>query len=341
MTIKQHGGVFGRNPTFNDVTVEGTLTVNGEPISDFGTMAQQDANNVNIDGGAVDGITLGTNAPVTVARIDNIKIDGNTISSENTNGNIVLNPDGTGLVQVSNATKPQIELFNGKEWGSGDDGTMSSITTFTADGSGGGPRAVAEIEVYNNVGSSVPAGEFRFKTSQGGGAATFLECFRLDNNGDAIFFTNDGVSTITAGAKFDATSGNLVFPSGKGIDFSATAGTGTSELFDDYEEGTWTPTQGNFATWTSPTFNATYIKIGRIVTVSLTQTGGTISGNALQYIGGLPFAPKAGLRGTSTSSNANVLNVADLLAWDDANIYVISTTGSQASWCFSITYEVA
>ena len=26
MTIKQLGGVFGRNPTFNDVTIEGELT---------------------------------------------------------------------------------------------------------------------------------------------------------------------------------------------------------------------------------------------------------------------------------------------------------------------------
>lgn len=29
MTIKQQGGIFGRNPTFNDVDVEGALTVNG------------------------------------------------------------------------------------------------------------------------------------------------------------------------------------------------------------------------------------------------------------------------------------------------------------------------
>jgi hypothetical protein len=29
MTIKQQGGIFGRNPTFNDVTVDGTLTTSG------------------------------------------------------------------------------------------------------------------------------------------------------------------------------------------------------------------------------------------------------------------------------------------------------------------------
>jgi hypothetical protein len=65
MTIKQQGGIFGRNPTFNDVDVEGTLTVNGEPISDFGSMAQQDADSVNIDGGAIDGTTIGLTTPST------------------------------------------------------------------------------------------------------------------------------------------------------------------------------------------------------------------------------------------------------------------------------------
>jgi len=30
MTIKQQGGIFGRNPTFNDVTVDNDLTVNKE-----------------------------------------------------------------------------------------------------------------------------------------------------------------------------------------------------------------------------------------------------------------------------------------------------------------------
>lgn len=38
------------------------------------------------------------------ASVDNIKIDGNTISSTNTNGNIVLSPDGTGVVSISKAS---------------------------------------------------------------------------------------------------------------------------------------------------------------------------------------------------------------------------------------------
>jgi microcystin-dependent protein len=56
---------------------------------------------VDIDGGEVDGITLGTNSAVTEAQIDNIKIDGNAITSTNENGNIDLTPAGTGEVNIS------------------------------------------------------------------------------------------------------------------------------------------------------------------------------------------------------------------------------------------------
>lgn len=39
MTIKQQGGIFGRNPTFNDVDVEGTLTVDGSVIPSVSNIA--------------------------------------------------------------------------------------------------------------------------------------------------------------------------------------------------------------------------------------------------------------------------------------------------------------
>ncbi len=50
MTIKQNGGIFGRNPTFNDVTIEGQLTFDGD--IDIGSDLTVDGN-LNVDG-AVD-----------------------------------------------------------------------------------------------------------------------------------------------------------------------------------------------------------------------------------------------------------------------------------------------
>ena len=56
--------------------------------------------NIDVNSGAIDGVTIGTNSAVTDLRVDNIKIDGNTISSTDTNGNITIDPNGTGDVLI-------------------------------------------------------------------------------------------------------------------------------------------------------------------------------------------------------------------------------------------------
>jgi hypothetical protein len=105
------------------------------------------------------------------------------------------------------------------------------------------------------------------------------------------FYTGTAGSTLAG--EFNA-SGNLAFQSGNGIDFSATAGTGTSELFDDYEEGTFTPSLGG--TTSDPTISYTiqtgkYTKIGRLVYCEITIIISSFSGGSgnLQ-LEGLPFA---------------------------------------------------
>lgn len=45
MTIKQQGGIFGRNPTFNNVEVEGDLTVAGSTVPDPTNLAKLDTAN--------------------------------------------------------------------------------------------------------------------------------------------------------------------------------------------------------------------------------------------------------------------------------------------------------
>jgi hypothetical protein len=62
-------------------------------------------------------------------------------------------------------------------------------------------------------------------------------------------------------------AGNVVVASAQGIDFSATAGTGTSELLADYEEGTWTPTDSSGAALAFVLTKCRYTKIGRAVTI--------------------------------------------------------------------------
>ena len=88
-----------------------------------------------------------------------------------------------------------------------------------------------------------------------------------------VFSTSPSITTPTFVGDVTLSTGNLVIgTSGKGIDFSATPSTGTSELFADYEEGTYTATLTPDTSGTI-TLNGSvdlfkYTKIGRVVTIT-------------------------------------------------------------------------
>jgi hypothetical protein len=124
-----------------------------------------------------------------------------------------------------------------------------------------------------------------------------------DGVNEIVFSEPGGVERMrlsAASGDLRIATGNLVIgTSGKGIDFSAATPDGTgstgSEVLDDYEEGTWTPTISNGIT--SPTYSAqwgSYTKIGKTVYVrfSLAVTGGTLNSSHI-YFSGLPFATEA------------------------------------------------
>jgi hypothetical protein len=93
---------------------------------------------------------------------------------------------------------------------------------------------------------------------------------------------------ITLPGDVTLSTGNLVIgTSGKGIDFSATPGTGTSELLSDYEEGTWTPNIGGTATYFAQT--GRYTRVGRLVTFTGTIYINFLNTGSLTTISGLPF----------------------------------------------------
>ena len=105
-----------------------------------------------------------------------------------------------------------------------------------------------------------------------------------------VFSTSPSITTPTLVGDVTLSTGNLVVSSGKGIDFSATAGTGTSELFADYEEGDWTPNL--FAAGgANPTFTSSgrYTKIGRTVTATAFVTFTSTAGSIGMYMDGVPF----------------------------------------------------
>ena len=117
---------------------------------------------------------------------------------------------------------------------------------------------------------------------------------------DHLHLTN----SLVAGTSITATLGNVIAThgdvvigtSGHGIDFSAETGDAagmTSELLDDYEEGTWTPGFAFGGGTTSLTYavrGGVYTKIGNLVTVScicMIAVKGSSTGNTT--LTGLPF----------------------------------------------------
>jgi len=127
-------------------------------------------------------------------------------------------------------------------------------------------------------------------------------------------------------------NGNLVIgTSGKGIDFSATAGTGTSELLDDYEEGTWTPSLGGTATYAVQ--SGTYTKVGRIVSYKATLLMTSLGTGSQTTIGGLPFTALTGINGVDIGYYTNLAStVYSLYAYvSGTGITFVSSTGNNAS----------
>lgn len=114
-------------------------------------------------------------------------------------------------------------------------------------------------------------------------------------SGNNVLATSPSIATPTLTGDVQMSTGNLVVgTSGKGIDFSATPGIGTSELFSDYEEGTWSPGvtgDGGSAGAVAFTSLGYYTKVGRTVTlngyVSFTNLG---SWTGRIKITGVPFS---------------------------------------------------
>ncbi len=265
MTIKQNGGIFGRNPTFNDVTIEGDLTTES-------------------------GLT--TSGGITTS--------GNIISSEQ--GITTPTADGITIERPTGTSSPTPVELRMSTTSSASDWSTSNpwgrVAFYNKDTSGGGGKIHASMEI-RAAHTSGGRSKLAFKTTLNSG----------DTLADALVIDPDQGS----GRHVTVSDGNLVIgTSGNGIDFSATsdASGSSSELFDDYEEGTWTPvvadaeSGGNNCTMSAEPFTfGRYTKIGRLVNIEgsirISGVSGVTTSNSA-YITGLPFTPNStgsGLKG--------------------------------------------
>ena len=238
-----------------------------------------------------------------------VKIQGNasgtgvvTLTAPNTNTDRTITlPDGDislGVGIDDNATSTAITIDSGEKVGVGTTAPTAKLDvggqTDTTPATYGGTIRVGEgtqLDVNKVGGIDLPVADgygCKIQALSASGAAlafayrnsnaTWTESMRIAATGDVTVKT-----------------GNLVIgTSGKGIDFSADGNAGgmTSEVLDDYEQGTFTPTiiGSTGGTATTTTQSGLYTKIGNLVTLNFRVKASSVAGlTGSIYISGLPF----------------------------------------------------
>jgi hypothetical protein len=122
---------------------------------------------------------------------------------------------------------------------------------------------------------------------------------------------------------------NIAFNDGYGIDFSA-SGSGTSSLFHDYEEGTWTPTAHGY-TGSNTTNNCFYTKIGRLVIATFRITWPSLTNSSAAEIRNLPFTARSQAVNTHGGSFAETNdndNLHMIVQQNTTSMYILRCTSS-------------
>jgi len=217
------------------------------------------------------GIVFATNTSAAAA--EKMRLDSS--------GNLGIGTDSPSHMLVAKGaagTSPVIEMIN-SDTEDTDTGRETSIR-FSGFRSGGEAVINAQLSGHHDGSGDDDKGLMLLYTNSGSGST---ERLRIDSDGDVTVQTGD----------------LIMGTSGKGISFAATSDAGgmTSEVLDDYEEGTFTPTfvsSGATFGYGGAT-GGLYTKIGNIVYYSLwvggdysTDASGGTAGNTLKF-GGFPF----------------------------------------------------
>ena len=233
---------------------------------------------------------------------------------------------GTGVVTALGVNTGTAGAFvvNGGALGTPSSGTVTNLT------------GTASININGTVGATTATtGAFTTVTSS--------------NTTDSSSITTGAVTTaggLGVTKKIYVGDNVVIATAGKGIDFSATTGTGTSELLNDYEEGTWTPADGSGAGLIFTVNYAKYTKVGQQVSF-IANISYPVNANATAAsIQGFPFSSTDAIFGNvnyTTESAATLLYFAGNTTKLFLLIPGVNTTNAQMSGealIFSGTYFI-
>ena len=258
--------------------------------------------------------------------------------------NITLNSTDAGA-----SAAPLLDLYRDSATPAASD-TLGEIE-FNGEDSAGNKQQYAVIHgSILSPTSGAEQGQLHFETATGGASTEKMIIgtsnlvineigaiynVRIEGDTDANLFYTDatnnrvGIGIIAPTEKLDVVgniklSGNVVVASGQGIDFSATAGTGTSELLADYEEGTWTPAVGGTATYTIQ--EGRYTKVGTLVYVQGKIQINVLGTGSVSTVSGLPFTS---LTTSNASAGTGSVNYFGTLASSVTTL--VAATGSNST----------
>lgn len=163
-----------------------------------------------------------SNSKLDNLKVDNLDLNGNTISSTDTNGNITLTPNGTGKLVLNN---PYI------------DGTSVSLAEYIYDTVGGAVTGGTGITITNDDGGNTSTVSITNTTVTGAGtpvgSSTAIPVITYNAQGQLTAVSTASIST-TLGIAGDAgtdsialASDTLTFAGGEGIDTAVNSSTNT------------------------------------------------------------------------------------------------------------------
>lgn len=233
-----------------------------------------------------------------------------TLTSGAANGNIYLTPTGTGKVRIAGAKI--ITSDSGSLVIQGTDVTAITIT---------GANTTLSGNLAINTGSSITTDQTAFNLLNT--VATTVNAFGAAS---AALNIGHASGTTTLSGLLSLAQGQIKFPATQNA--SADANT-----LDDYEEGTWTPSVGGSATYTTQT--GTYTKVGRLVFEEGRLVINVIGTGSPTQISGSPFTAATGTCTMGVVDSATlataVVSLIVRTSVSSTNLQVVSRTAASAS----------